>query len=280
LNLFTLLQALDPEIDPRSVKVHLASPAGEDQDPFKEYLRGDFNEWQQWQGSHIFRLPMVVSLIQLRGSDRWLFAGTFDRTAYKRCGNDERSWVEYSLTERAGTSELVGCLVVEHKRGRSSHRNAESIEAELLVRELLPEAMQIGEFTSYLDIELSKTDLEVIVRQRDPSWRAALSAVAGIYVISNIDTGMLYVGKADGKNGIWGRWAVYAKGDHGDNKHLVKLLKREPKGYERHFRYAVLETANLPKTKRDRKIILSRESHWMRVLQSRHPHGYNAGEKE
>lgn len=113
-------------------------------------------------------------------------------------------------------------------------------------------------------------DLEALVRQGAESWRAALAAVKGIYVISDSATGKLYVGKADGADGIWGRWTTYARTVHGHNVALEKEFGLDaPPERKQALRFSVLEIADLNATDID-----ERETHWKRVLNSRE-FGYN-----
>ena len=47
----------------------------------------------------------------------------------------------------------------------------------------------------------------------------------GIYVIPDTDTGRLYVGKASGADGIWGRCCAYASNGHGDNAAKPEFMR-------------------------------------------------------
>lgn len=132
--------------------------------------------------------------------------------------------------------------------------------------------MTVGGFPGYHRFVLSKATLDIIVGQSVPSWRGALSAVAGVYVITDTHTGKLYVGSATGEGGIWARWSDYAANGHGGNNELRLLLKERGEGYAQHFQYALLEIADTHTTNEE---VLARESHWKQVFGSRE-HGYNA----
>ena len=129
-----------------------------------------------------------------------------------------------------------------------------------------------NEFPGYRKVILSKSALDLIVKHAVESWRAALSAVAGVYLITDTYTGNLYVGSATGDGGIWARWFQYAVDGHGGNVELRQLLAREGPLYSRHFQYAVLEIADTHAGVED---VIRRETHWKRVLCSRE-HGNNA----
>jgi hypothetical protein len=102
---------------------------------------------------------------------------------------------------------------------------------------------------------------------------AALSSVAGVYLVSDPKDGKLYVGSATGTGGIWGRWSQYIDGKVGKNKHLVELVGKEGVERAEHFRFSVLEIADTHASHED---VLQREQHWMKVLMSS-IHGYNHG---
>ena len=68
----------------------------------------------------------------------------------------------------------------------------------------------------------------VVSDARYAEWRAALKSVNGIYLIADRATGQLFVGKGDGPNGIFGRWATYSRDGHGGNAALRELAWLDP----------------------------------------------------
>ena len=74
MTLFDFIKIKAPELLPESAKIHLAVWTGE-HDPLDVYLAGDFDDWQTWQMKKNFEYLYIVSLIQLEGANRWLFAG-------------------------------------------------------------------------------------------------------------------------------------------------------------------------------------------------------------
>lgn len=270
--LFDVLRLHHPDLDPHRCKLHLAVWNGED-DPLKVFFAGYFEGWQTWQTKKNFERDFIVSLIKLPGRDRWLFAGCYRRLS--------RAWVEepgpphhsYQTTEIEETMPLAGRVVIGfHRSGRASYLNAENWASGLEMRELLERRLAVSDFPGYSNVLLSKATLDLIITQDVPSWRGALSAVAGVYLITDTETGKLYVGSATGKGGIWSRWSQYATTGHGDNRDIRKLLKAKGEDYARHFQYAVLEIAD---THASDDQVRSREEHWKLALASRE-HGYNA----
>ncbi len=95
----------------------------------------------------------------------------------------------------------------------------------------------------------------------------------GIYLISDIINGKLYVGAAYGKDAFWQRWTAYAKNGSGGNKKLKKALEKNGFNYVNNFRYSILEVYS--KHIKTEKYILDRESHWKNILRTRGEFGYN-----
>jgi len=271
MQLFQLLASLDSELTPERCKLHLAGWNGSE-DPLDVYLAGGFDDWQSWQNKKNFERDFVVSLIDLSGSNRWLFAGVHDSDG--SAWNPRNRCYRYDLHRRSQTDELDGRLVVSFKRpGRQSYLLGDRWADALEVAEILPEKRHVEDFPGYSWAMLSKQRLDIVVRQPVESWRAALGAVSGVYVITDRATGKLYVGSATAGEGIWSRWCAYSTTGHGGNRELRQLLEAEGDEYADNFQFGVLEIADTHASQQD---ILERESHWKDLLQSRVPHGYNA----
>jgi hypothetical protein len=270
MRLFQIIQTLDAQITPERCKVHLAGWNGRE-NPRDVYLSGDFGEWQSWQSKRNFERDFVVSLIALPRANHWLFAGAYDAMGCEWVAQEKA--YRYELRRRTELEELEGRLIVRFKRtGRQSYLYGENCrDAE--VAEILPEKMRIAEFPGYSWAMLSKQQLDIVVRQQVGSWKSALSAVAGVYVIADRATGKLYVGSATAGEGLWSRWCAYVTTGHGDNRELRYLLKTEGDAYADNFQFGVLEIADTHASQQD---VLDRESYWKALLQTRVPHGYNA----
>jgi len=84
-------------------------------------------------------------------------------------------------------------------------------------------------FPGFDSVAVSHAGLrEVVTGSRYAAWRTALGSVQGIYLISDATNGKLYVGQADGRERILGRWRDYALTGHGTNKRLTEVLNAEP----------------------------------------------------
>lgn len=270
MELFQLLKVLSQKVDPERAKLHLASHNSVD-NPLDVYFNGDFEEWQSWQSRRNFERDYVISLIALPSSEQWLFVGVFQSLGSEWL--EQHNGYQYQLVALDEYDELVGRAVVSFARpGRQPYLNADSWSHQLLISEIKAERLTIAEFPGFKEINISKSELDVIVSQSLESWRTALSSVAGIYLISDTESGKLYVGSATGEGGIWQRWSGYSATGHGGNKELVALMDEFGSESISGFRFAVLEIADTHASKDD---VLARESHWKRVLLTR-DFGFNA----
>lgn len=271
MRLFDLIKLWEPDCTPENTKVHLARWNGKE-DPLDKFIEGRFEDWQRWQSQHHFNRDYVLSLIQTTGT-RWLFAGIYrpiGKTWQEANGDQDAHWW-YDLDRVTSADEWLGRLYVESPyKERHSRPTGERLLDELTVVELMPERLSIGQFPGYKQVDLSMSELRILVIQMTESWRSALAAVKGIYLITDTATGKLYVGKADGTDGIWGRWCTYARTGHGHNIALKQEFGIEATPERQmDLRFAVLEIADLSASDIDQ-----RESHWKRILTSR-DFGYN-----
>lgn len=276
LKLFDLLRLSLPTLAPENAMIHLAVWNGAEH-PFDVFRRGDFESWQAWQSKKFFERPVIVALVRMPGSaSHWLFAGCFRREAVAPHPTAPKAWL-YRTSELLECNEIAGRLVVEYvKRDRPHVRQAEGIADSMRVVELRARPVKSVVFMSHGDVRLRKDELDLIVRQADPEWVAALSSVLGIYVITDTSNGKLYVGSAGAETqrragGIWRRWCDYSSDGHGGDVELKQLLAEKGVEHARHFQYSILEVIE---PSADQERVKSREGHWKRVLDS-YRNGYN-----
>lgn len=110
-------------------------------------------------------------------------------------------------------------------------------------------------FPGYARLILRLSEIEAI----PPTWREALRATRGIYLMTCPGTHEQYVGMASGGDGFLGRWREYAASGHGGN---VALKSRDPSDYQ----LSILETVGLSATLAD---LAALEILWKDKLQSR-----------
>lgn len=98
-------------------------------------------------------------------------------------------------------------------------------------------------FVSYEDVLLSFKELKNIIDTENVLWRNKLKSVKGVYCIADREEGKLYVGKASGNDGIWGRWKEYIETNgHGDNDKLEELINKDSNYAWKYFQWFILET--------------------------------------
>lgn len=276
MRVFDMIKLMVPELEPHNAKIHLASWNGL-HDPLDVFLARKFADWQAYQNQRNFERPYVLSLIKMKERDQWLFAGlhSIDGPCERKPdhhGGDAVCWV-YPMTEIEGPSQLTGRLVANFKRpGRAPYLNAEKWVDAISLAEIYPTRLTVGDFPGYRSVELTYDELRLVADQGLPSWRAALSSVGGVYLISDTETGHLYVGSASGAGGIWQRWTDYAATGHGGNVELRTIVNGSGVDRARAFRFSILEIADIHTGETD---VIARECHWKRVLLSR-SHGLNA----
>ena len=128
-------------------------------------------------------------------------------------------------------------------------------------------------FESYEKTILDFQMLNEIIRNPEANrdWERKLSAVAGVYIITDRKTGKQYVGSASGENGgIWGRWSNYIHTKHGGNIRLKEIIEKDPRYYQ-DFQFSILEVLPLRWNSQD---VLEREELYKRKLMTRE-FGYN-----
>mgnify|MGYP000285958320 CR=1 FL=1 len=255
-------------IQPEDVKVHLAVWNGRD-DPLDLYFDGSFKEWQEHQNKRNFQRKYILSLIKLAGENEWLFAGVYISHEIDKTENG----YHFYRTELSHIGEdLKGRLVISYKRnGRNSYPNGESLENSALVHEVKPEPITFSDFQSFKEVVLTRQQLELLYKHEYPSWKSALSSVAGVYLISDRLTGKLYVGSAYGVGGFWGRWSDYYSNFHGGNIGFKTLYQSTGVAAFEKFSYSILETCDIDLPAES---VIKIENRWKEKLLSRE-FGYN-----
>ena len=175
--------------------------------PLQAYFAGTF-EWGQARQSHRnFECENILSLINMGTGSRWLFVGVYRVDGVrpdKQCDG-----FLYTLTRIAGLEHLDGRAIIDFPKSfRASYLVGANHQNELIVQAIHEEKLSIAPFPGFNGVLLSFEMLTSIIRQDSPSWRAALANVAGVYVITDTETGRLYVGSAYGGVGLWQRWSA------------------------------------------------------------------------
>ncbi|WP_368894284.1 GIY-YIG nuclease family protein [Kluyvera ascorbata] len=181
--------------------------------------------------------------------------------------NRNELYYQYNLQKILETEEYAGRMYISFKNtARNFIRLGEKIQNKLIVSAISPVRLSFGDFPGYRNIVLDRNSIGAILRLNLQSWRTALSVVKGIYVLTDRDGGKLYVGKADGMEGIWGRWEYYFGTGHGGNVGLREAFGTGDENRLQNITFAILEVMdpNAEYGEIDR-----RESHWKQILLSR-----------
>ncbi len=244
-----------------SYKIHCA--AGKDDSPLEAFFEGRFKSWQEHQSQQNFRCDEIISLIHI-GDDKWLFAGIYHVLGVKHRKSGNKTWYEYGTKEMSGLDHLSGRVVVQfRKRFIASYLIGINHIDKLLVSEIREKRMRVSDFPGYNAVNLSYRLLRTVVRKNSPQWKAALSNVSGVYLLTDRKTGKLFVGNAHGGDTIWHQWVSFAINGHAGVKPLRQLLSREIGDYQFNFQFSILEVCDLSSTK---DYVLYRAAHWKNVL--------------
>ena len=256
----------------KDYKVHFARFNGGEQ-PLDAWV-SDRSKWVGWQEhrprSNAFSRPYIFSLMNFHpdGDKSWLFGGVF------RVVGRHADRYEVELTDQG--EPYIGRLKLRSDyTNRATRVNFENHYAQgypLQVAALLDEPYSGQIFPGYEDIDLSFAELETLMRNERPDWKAALQNAKGVYLITDTSsrTPTRYVGSAYGEDGIWSRWRDYVETGHGGNAELKDLVG-DLDYCRANFRFALLEY--LPSRTEDDTVI-ARETHWKNVLLTRE-HGLN-----
>jgi hypothetical protein len=199
---------------------------------------GEFEDYQNEQSRDVFGGATTILSFIARSRKRALFIGAWGLLGKRP--REPRGFI-YRTKELSGYDDLKRRLIVEwgdgalcwvqwlHKKGNKE------------VLELRP-ANYDSKFPGYYDVVLPFARLARIVLNPDShsEWKKKLTAVSGVYLITDTKGEKQYVGSAYGKEGgIWGRWKTYVSTRHGNNDRLIALLKDDPERY-RSFQFSIL----------------------------------------
>ncbi len=259
--------------DPKKFKFHAARQNQYDR-PLDVYVRSkdEWRKWNMWRNEKDeFSRKYIFSLIDFYPEkDIWLFGGIYE--VIKR-GNKTPAH-SYEIRELKEYSDFVGRLKIKLRkpsRGRAFY--LENHIDEMMVSEILKKPYSGEIFPGYENINHDFNILAPIFKNENSDWKAALSNIKGVYVVTDKSNGRKYVGSAYGESGIWSRWSCYIGTGHGWSDELTELIKKESIDYAReNFRLSLLEYRPM---KSDQKVIIERECFWKKVFLSTGEFGYN-----
>jgi hypothetical protein len=217
--------------------------------------------------------PRYWVILVADGQRRSRLWGTFENFGEASEERTESSRF-FKLRPSGFLAPLNDRLVVEWDTPRSWHRSAASASAARMPVLEIADRDKV-QFPGFDGVLLSYHQLRDMVEDpRYADWRAALSEVQGIYLITDSTNGKQYVGKAEGAERILGRWTAYASDGHGGNVALRELAHESAAGegtrtrtdHARHFVFSLLRVfgPSTPSTE-----VNSAESHYKAALMTR-----------
>jgi hypothetical protein len=264
IRLSTLLR--DEGIDPAHVKLvrhqdtrHAGRPS-----PYQLWLAADgrLDLYQRIQRRPVFKGARLLASFVATPLNETLFVGMYENKGVGKAaqglidpisGKDVGGLNFYNLVLSRKLDEYRGCLVVEWGLGYRSWVQLARKKEKTVVE--IHRAANEPPFPGFLDFCERLSGLAAIPM----SWRAALSAVAGIYLLTDPDTGKQYVGSAQGVGGFWGRWEQYATSGHGGNRRMQDIPAAD-------YQVSVLEVAS---SSAGTDVLARMEGRWKQKLLSR-----------
>ena len=264
--------------NPEEYRLHFAKNS-EGSEPLDSYL-DSFEHWAGWNrycagGRDRFPVRYIISFMNFYpkpGSS--LFGGIFEVLARHWENNVEDNPSEfYDIRLVDDYKELIGRLRVETPyTGQQTVVNLDKYDT-VEVLELLPAPYAHHVFPGYENIDYDSAIIRKIIASDAHDWKAALSSVKGIYMLTDMNNGKKYIGAAYGDGGIWGRWQNYMYSLHGWNSELIKLYDEHGEEYMQNFKFTLLEVYSASTLD---EYIIRRENYWKGVMLSRDErYGYN-----
>ena len=270
LMLNDLLRLSEDELKTTKIRFNQYNGEANPIDKFKENPQ-ELERWN-YHNSQKYKVGQLsVGLVKMN-YDEWLLFTVGRITAIKDTPNRGVVYEYKTLDKLYG--DLFGRVVIKyHKTMRSQFPNAKTVINDLVVKEILPSVFSDFDFPGYDRVSLTYGELKNIVNGKYPSYKNALKNQQAVYVLTDTNTGMLYIGSATSKNEmLLSRWKGYIDKFHNGNEGLKKLYKEKGKEhFIKHFRYSIIENFN---SKVNPDFVLSRETYWKNVLDTK-KHGYN-----
>ncbi len=235
---------------------------------FKEDKQALFNgHFHNYVSRKSYKVNEIVIGLAWISDHKWLLFDisriTRDLSLYNTVGYEYESLPEFE--------KYYGRVVIHyHNKVQNLIRHASSVLSECIVHQILEDEFDNDIFPGYENVNISWKEMNRLLSKSN--WKTALENQKGIYLITDKETGKMYVGSAYGSTMIYGRWQSYIKTFHGGNRDLRDVVEKHSFEYVReNFHYSILE---IYRSTISDELIIKRESWWKETLLTR-KFGYN-----
>ncbi len=270
LMLNDLLQLTEEEIKRTKVRFNQSNGVENPLNVFKQTPE-KLLHWNYWNSQSYKAGQISIGLVRM-GYDEWLLFTVGEIIELLDIEGAGVACKYNTLTEKYG--HLFGRVIIKYRKTmQSQFPNASTVLNDFVIKEVLPVVFSGFDFPGYDNVSLTFGELETIVNGGYASYQNALKNQQAVYVLTDTNTGKLYVGSATSKGEmLLSRWRGYITTFHNGNEGLKALYQQKGEEYFRkYFKYSIIENFN---AKVNAEFVLKRESYWKEVLDSRE-HGYN-----
>ena len=263
-----ILKINNEEISNTRVKFNISNGYTDPLELYKENPEKVNTTWFLWHDNRRYFHSGQTAICFLRiSTDTWLL------TTIKRIIRELDVGVDgdvgYEAEEIEYYKKYFGRVIVKyHNTNKGMGRTFESVMNDLEVLEVLNDKFTGDDFPGYENVRLNYSQLKTIIDRKLPGWIAALQNQKAVYLITDTQTGKLYVGSATAQYGmLLQRWTNYVHNGHGGNEGLKEIVKNYGFDYiKKNFQYSILENYN---ARMDDAYILKREAWWKDTLKTR-----------
>ncbi len=201
-----------------------------------------FLKYQSHQATENFNtVEYIVSFIGESGQEA-RFVGVF-----KNCGHETRDEKTsmFDFQEVEGFEILKERVIINWGESAISWHQWWRNDKEVVRIDKGISNDKVPPFVQYEDVVLNYEQLRKIIDTQNSEWKSKLEACNCIYLILDKSNGKHYIGSTYNKQGIWGRWSIYAETGHGNDVSLKELLDNDSLYAEKYFQWSILETLPL-----------------------------------
>lgn len=264
LTLNLLLQAADIPLNQTLLVRHQYQRSRSGRTPYTAWRAqdGSFDLYQSIQSKERFKVGQWLASFVATPFGETLFVGLFKVKALGRVGpgvtdpiggHDVEGLFLYDIAPEEALAAFVGRMVIEWGDGYRSWVQRADRQHKTVIE--LRKQVDDAPFPGFDAFTHTIGNLKDVPQ----TWRTALGAVAGIYLLVSMKTGKLYVGSATGAEGFWGRWESYAANGHGGNLGLKLAAEQD-------YTVSILEVSASTASEDE---VLQLEAKWKRKLLSR-----------